>query len=219
VASWLHWPALGAVWALLALAAVWATLDHLLDRSDGRWYALATLAAALTHLGGQDALMRLPGDPAFTGGWALAVWAAALLSAGLAAGLWRPVGMERDVRSVRAALWVVAGALLLFGVTAEIRRYFRLHSAAAELAGSLAVSAWWLVFATGLVLLGFGRDVRPVRQFGLGVAALAGAKVLLVDLSALDALYRVGSVFILGLASLLVAYLYHRHARGRAPAE
>jgi hypothetical protein len=26
-------------------------------------------------------------------------------------------------------------------------------------------------------------------------------------------------VFILGLASLLVAYLYHRHARGRAPAE
>ena len=218
-ASWLQWPGLGAVWALLALAALWATLDHLLDRSDGRWYALATLAAAVVHLTGQDAQTRLPGDPAFTGGWALAVWAAALLAAGLAAGLWRPVGAERDVRGVRAGLWVVAGALLLFGVTAEIRRYFRLHSAAAELAGSLAVSAWWLVFATGLVLLGFRRDVRPVRQFGLGVAALAGAKVLLVDLSALDALYRVGSVFILGLASLLVAYLYHRHARGRAPTE
>ena len=76
-----------------------------------------------------------------------------------------------------------------------------------------------LVFATALVLLGFRREVKPVRQFGLGVAALAGAKVLLVDLSALDALYRVGSVFILGLASLLVAYLYHRHARGRAEAE
>lgn len=219
VACWLHWPGLTTVWALLALVALWAALDHALDRSDGRWYALATLAAALVHLTGQDVRLRLAGDAAFTGGWALALWAAVLLTAALAAGLWRPVGAERDVRGVRAALWVVAGALLLFGMTAEIGRYFRLHSAAAALAGSLAVSAWWLVFATALVLLGFRREVKPVRQFGLGVAALAGAKVLLVDLSALDALYRVGSVFILGLASLLVAYLYHRHARGRAEAE
>ena len=198
MASWLHWPGVAAVWALLALAALWAALDHLLDRSDGRWYALATLAAALAQLTGRAAELRAPGDSAFT---------------------WRPVGAERDVRGVRAGLWVAAGALLLFGGTGEIRRWFRLHSAAADLAGSLAVSAWWLVFATALVLLGFRREVRPVRQFGLGVAALAGAKVLLIDLSALDALYRVGSVFILGLASLLVAYLYHRHARGRAPAE
>jgi len=219
VASWLHWPGVTAVWALLALAALWAALDHPLERSDGRWYALATLAAALAQLTGRAALLRPMADAAFTGPWALALWAAALLTAALAAGLWRAVGAEPDVRGVRAALWVVAGALLLFGVTAEIRRWFRLHSDAAALAGSLAVSAWWLVFATALVLLGFRRDVRPVRQFGLGVAALAGAKVLVVDLRALDALYRVGSVFILGLASLLVAYLYHRHARGRAPAE
>jgi uncharacterized membrane protein len=92
------------------------------------------------------------------------------------------------------------------------------HSSAPALAGGLAVSAWWLVFATGLVTLGFRRQVKPVRQFGLAVAGLAGAKVLLIDLSSLDALYRVASVFILGLASLLVAYLYHRQARGRAPA-
>ena len=219
VAAWLHWPGVAAVWALLALAALWAALDHPLDRSDGRWYALATLAAAVAQLTGRAAQLRPPGDAALTGTWALALWAAVLLSAALASALWRPVGAERDVRGVRAGLWVVAGALLLFGGTGEIRRWFHLHSAAAELAGSLAVSAWWLVFATVLVLLGFRRDVRPVRQFGLGVAALAGAKVLLVDLRSLDALYRVGSVFILGLASLLVAYLYHRHARGRAPAE
>jgi uncharacterized membrane protein len=42
-------------------------------------------------------------------------------------------------------------------------------------------------------------------------------KVLLFDLSSLDALYRVGSVFILGLVFLLLAYLYHRQGRSNAP--
>ena len=42
-------------------------------------------------------------------------------------------------------------------------------------------------------------------------------KVLVFDLSSLDALYRVGSVFILGLVFLLLAYLYHR--QGRAASE
>ena len=217
-AAWLHWPGLTAVWALLGLSALWALLDHLLDRSDGRWYALGTLTAALLHLLANDALLRPAGDMAFGGQWALALWCGTACAAALAGGLWRPVGPPDDVRAIRAVLWVVTGALALFGVTAEIRRYFAQHSSAPALAGGLAVSAWWLVFATGLVTLGFRRQVKPVRQFGLAVAGLAGAKVLLVDLSSLDALYRVGSVFILGLASLLVAYLYHRQARGRAPA-
>ncbi len=75
------------------------------------------------------------------------------------------------------------------------------------------MSAWWLVFAAALVALGFRRDLRPARLAGLGVAGLAIVKVVVFDLSSLDALYRVGSVFILGLVSLSVAYLYHRQAR------
>jgi uncharacterized membrane protein len=75
------------------------------------------------------------------------------------------------------------------------------------------VSAWWLVFAAALVVLGLRRSLRPVRLAGLAVAGLAVLKVLVFDLSSLDALYRVGSVFILGLVSLLLAYLYHRQAR------
>ena len=49
----------------------------------------------------------------------------------------------------------------------------------------------------------------------LRLAALAIAKVLLFDLSALDALYRVASVLLLGIVSLLLAYLYHRYERIR----
>ena len=73
-------------------------------------------------------------------------------------------------------------------------------------------SVWW-TFACGLVLLGFRRDLRRVRQAGLLVAAMAAVKIMVHDLSSLDALYRVGSVFITGIVSLLLAYLYNRRAR------
>ena len=111
----------------------------------------------------------------------------------------------------------MAGALLLFGATGEIRRYFELRALSAQtasFASGLAVSAWWLVFAASLVAVGFHRALRPVRLAGLAVAGLAVIKVLVFDLSSLDALYRVASVFILGLVFLLLAYLYHRQGRG-----
>ncbi len=58
-------------------------------------------------------------------------------------------------------------------------------------------------------------DPLPPRRAsapGLGVAVV---KVLSSDLSYLDALYRIGSVFILGTVSLALAWLYHRHARAK----
>jgi uncharacterized membrane protein len=45
------------------------------------------------------------------------------------------------------------------------------------------------------------------------VAGLAVLKVVLFDLSSLDALYRVGSVFLLALVALSLAYLYYRYDR------
>ena len=48
---------------------------------------------------------------------------------------------------------------------------------------------------------------------GLAVAGLAVVKVVVFDLSSLDALYRVGSVFLLALVALSLAYLYYRHDR------
>jgi uncharacterized membrane protein len=111
--------------------------------------------------------------------------------------------------------------MVLFGATGEIDRYFELQtlsSADANLAAGLAVSAWWLVFAAALIGLGFRKNLKQARIAGLAVAGLAVVKVLVFDLSSLDALYRVGSVFILGLVFLLLAYLYHRQGRTEAGA-
>jgi uncharacterized membrane protein len=204
------------VWALLALALLWAALDHRLNREDGRWYAAVTLWAGLNQLFTDAMTQRTASDPAFVGSWALTLWASIAVAVALAAGLWRAISPTGAGPVVRAILWMVAGAMLLFGFTGEIQRYFQLKSLSAQtasLAAGLAVSAWWLVFAAVLVWVGFRRNLKPARIAGLGVAGLAVIKVLVFDLSSLDALYRVASVFILGLVFLLLAYLYHRQGR------
>jgi uncharacterized membrane protein len=216
IAVWHRWDGVERVWALLALALLWAALDHRLNREDGRWYAAVTLWAGLNHLFTDATTQRTAADPAFVGSWALTLWASIAVAVGLAAGLWRAISPTGAGPVVRAILWMVAGAMLLFGFTGEIQRYFQLQSLSAQtatLAAGLAVSAWWLVFAAVLVWVGFRRNLKPARIAGLGVAGLAVIKVLVFDLSSLDALYRVASVFILGLVFLLLAYLYHRQGR------
>lgn len=214
VAADAQWDGVPQVWALLALALLWPALDHRLGRTDGRWYGLLTLLAALSHLLDDAARGRTAADAAFTGPWALALWGATAVTAVLAARLFLVHPEREETRLVRPGLWTVAGMLALFGVTAEIRRYFELeHPNEANLAGGLAVSAWWLIFAAALVSYGFRREIKPLRLAGLAVAGLAVVKVVFFDLSSLDALYRVGSVFFLGLVTLSLAYLYYRHDR------
>jgi hypothetical protein len=168
----------------------------------------------VNQLVGEAASARTAADAAFTGSWALALWGAAAVTTALAAGLLRAKPGEGEARLARSGLWMVAGAMTLFGVTAEIGRYFDLASDSrirADLASGLAVSAWWLIFAAALVLVGFRRSIKQLRLAGLAVAGLAVAKVVIYDLSSLDALYRVGSVFLLGLVMLSLAYLYYRN--------
>lgn len=211
----LQWPGLEAVWALLVLAHLWTASDHALRRSDTRWYALAMLATALWHLLSVDLPRRAPDEAAFVGPWALTLWWATATAAALAAGLLRTDAAPPATQQ-RPLLWGVAGLLLLFGVTRELIRVFAqapVDRATADLAGGLAVSAWWICFAAGCFLIGFRRRVRALRLAGFVVAGLALVKVVFVDLSTLDALYRVGSAFILGVVSLAVAYAYHRNAR------
>lgn len=68
------------------------------------------------------------------------------------------------------------------------------------------------------VRLGFWLDSWAVRTVGLAVAGLAAAKIALFDLSRLEALYRVGSFFVLALIARAVAYAYNRRVRQTAAA-
>ena len=211
-----RWDGVPQVWALLALAGLWALLDRRLDRTDGRWYGLLTLIAAAQQLFDGAAGIRGADDQAFVGPWPLALWGTVAVTFAFAARLWRVEGGREDTRLIRSGLWVAAGAMALFGVTGELRRFFELRSLTAEtasLASGLAVSAWWLLYAATLVTVGFRLSLQPARVAGLAVAGLAVFKVVFFDLSSLDALYRVGSVFLLALVALSLAYLYYRYDR------
>jgi uncharacterized membrane protein len=216
VAAQAQWESIARLWALLALGLLWPALDHLLDRSDGRWYGVLTWAAAMQFLFTDALSRRTAADAAFVGQWALGLWGGTGATLALAGKLFKAGPDEGEARLVRSGLWAVAGLLILFGVTGEIRRYFELETLSpvtAELAAGLAVSAWWLTFASALILLGFRREIKPLRIAGLGVAGLAVVKVIVFDLSSLDALYRIGSVFFLALVMLSLAYVYYRQDR------
>jgi hypothetical protein len=214
VASLAQWSGLRSVWALVAVALLWALSDHLLKRTDGARYALTSFAVGLWHLMSVDLPMRPAEERAFFGPWALTLWLALVTALALAGGLIRDAGgLGRLARRARPALWLLAGLLLLFGVTGELMRAFRLSDlerVTAHLAGGLSVSAWWICCAAGCFVAGFRRKIRALRLAGFAVAGLALTKVVLFDLSRLDALYRVGSAFILGTVSLAIAYAYNR---------
>jgi hypothetical protein len=216
IAAVQRWEGVPQVWALLALAVLWPALDLWLGRTDGRWYGLLTLMAALQQLFDGAAGVRRADDRAFVGPWAWALWGAIAVTFAFALRLWRVEGGREDTRLIRSGLWVIAGTMALFGVTGELRRFFELQTFSQEtanLASGLAVSAWWLLYAAALVGVGFRLTLQPARVAGLVVAGMAVLKVVFFDLSSLDALYRVGSVFLLALVALSLAYLYYRYDR------
>jgi hypothetical protein len=216
VAALLEWHGLHAAWALALLALLWGLLGRLMRRTDWERYGAVTLVATVAQFAivAQDA--RAVRAPAFVDAWALTRWAITGLTVAWGLGAVGGATDDPTLRAVRRGAWPLAGAMLFFGVTGELLRYLALSGlapATQALAGGLAVSAWWILFAAGLLLFGFQRGRKPVRVAGLWVAALALGKVLLVDLRSLDALYRVASVLLLGVVSLGAAYLYHRRAR------
>src|SRR5437762_812334 len=111
-------------------------------------------------------------------------------------------------------LWVLCGAAVFAGGSVELQRYFGRR---APLAGDLALSVYWLAYAGALVRLGFQLDRKDVRSAGLAVAAGAGLKIVLYDLSNLDALYRIASFFAFALIALPLG-LERRHVSDDAAA-
>lgn len=210
-----RWSGPAAAAVLLVLAVGWMLAATGRKWRDAIWASAGTFAAAGWYV--IESAPHGDNEPAFVGRWALSVWGLVVVAA-LCAYL---VSRVREAWGANTASAVARGfaiasaSALFFGVTAELdllcRQQFAMPDGA-RLAGGLSISAWWILYAAALVVLGFRRRVTRLRVAGLGVAAVAVAKVLFSDLSSLDAFYRIGSVFILGIVSLALAWLYHRQA-------
>jgi hypothetical protein len=80
-------------------------------------------------------------------------------------------------------------------------------------AGQMSVTVIWGVYAVGLLVIGFWRRLRVLRLAGLGLFALAAGKLVLVDLTGVQDIYRIVSFVALGLLMVAASYLYHRLER------
>jgi uncharacterized membrane protein len=211
-AQW-HGLALVVTWSGLALGAV--AVDRWFGQPGG--LVLAPWLAALACV---QLFLFSSGDRtaagAFADSWALALYLYVVATA-LSARLWpRRDLAPGETEHARAVLWVLSGAAIFGGGSMELHRFFAARRPtwdAAVLAGNLALSTYWLIYAGALVRIGFWLEQQPVRSAGLGVAGLAIVKIALYDLSNLEALYRVGSFFALALIALAVAYAYSRRAQ------
>jgi len=125
-----------------------------------------------------------------------------------------------------------AGAILCLNVLAlialhcEVMDYFRpaagqfvrradlnsLHTAR-----DFTYSAVWMVYGSGLMLVGFWKKSAFLRWQAIALLALTAAKVFFYDISALERGYRIVAFIVLGGILLAVSFFYQR-ARVR-PAE
>src|SRR5947207_1739200 len=202
-------------WTGLVLGAVAVAVGRRLGQPGGLGVAPWLAALAFVQLFWFSSGYRTQ-QGAFVDDWALVLYSYVSATA-FSARLWRrPVPALGGTEHAHTVLWVLTGAAILGGGSIELQRFFAARAPtweAAGLAGDLALSAYWLLYAAALVRTGFWLEQKAVRSAGLGVAGLAILKIALYDLSNLEALYRVGSFFVLALITLAVAYAYNRRAQ------
>lgn len=214
---------------LMTLSAVWLLYSFPLVRHGVRNRALSVLLIGLGALGaatGAGAVASL-----LVGGtdWlGLALSLRPLVVLGLMIGLYaqsRLVRRAEDAyRWLDTVLLAIQACTVLLGlelVSVQTRDIF--HHQIAAAGGSvqllqnleqLSYSVVWLLYALGLLIVGFWRRVRWMRLAAIALLGFIILKIVGYDLSFLSPAYRSISFVGLGLILLASSYLYQRY-RGR----
>ena len=119
-------------------------------------------------------------------------------------------------RAVAEALLWAGLALLLMLLSAEPYRYWRDTVADHDRARWLAqasVSVVWAAYAAAVLVVGFWRRSLALRLAALGLFGATALKLVLVDISGVERIYRVVAFLVLGLLMVGGAYLYNRVER------
>lgn len=147
-------------------------------------------------------------------------WMGALgVASFFAAAAWDRRFVRLDLGEVRLhqLLTAAGAALLLILLTTELYSHFRLEPGAAEetakngLRALLSVSVLWAVYASILMVIGFGRSDRACRYGASALYLVTLSKVFLVDVWELREVYRIVSFVSLGLLLVVASFLYSRY--------
>ena len=117
----------------------------------------------------------------------------------------------------RATLIIAASAATVIVISTEIVSFWQLRTerADADLARGMMLSASWVIYAAGLVVVGMRKQYPPIRYFAIALFGIALLKVFLVDLETLGGVYRIAGFVVVGLILLVVSFLYQRNAIDR----
>lgn len=111
------------------------------------------------------------------------------------------------MRSVSVALISLAVVLLWLGSSVDVYSFYR-EPGGSNFAAQAALSVVWTLFAGLLLTFGFLRREALLRWFAIAIFGCAAFKVLAIDLSYLDSLYRVAGFMCLGVVTLLASAAY-----------
>jgi len=198
-------PALVAAWTAEAAILAWTA-----RRVDDR-RGLAGSAALVALAGVHTLVFELPPTAL---AWGIdsvprAVVAVGLVLVALAIGVRMYLELARPLGWIATALAVYLGSALVVDVAGA-------HAHAATQTSQLALSGFWALLGFASLVAGLQRRVRALRLGGFALLALAVGKVFIVDLAALQSIWRVGSFLALGLLLLAGAFAYQRVARTSA---
>jgi len=193
-----------STWLLGATAVAGAVLGRWRARVTGNG-SLRTVAA--TALVASSCLPLFVYATRMGADWMFVNQRAALVAALL---LW-----SRDHTNARSLRWA-AFAVAWLGLTLEPPTWFLDHGdepAEAARRALFSVTVTWLVVAVVTLVAGFRRDSRTARLVALALFALTAAKLLALDMSGAQQLYRILAFVLVGIVFVGASWLYHRVER------
>jgi uncharacterized membrane protein len=127
----------------------------------------------------------------------------------------RELGLhDASSRGIRTFAKIALDLVVLFAITMEaelVGNKIQPHSS--ETGGSVAISIAWALYGAALIAFGIRFKDAVSRWAGLILFALAVLKVLVLDLTQFDLIFRVVSALGLGVVMLVMAYFYQTRLR------
>lgn len=116
---------------------------------------------------------------------------------------------QQDVNGVlRIVARSAAGLLTFVASSSEVFRVVHRMGLAGEAAPDTALSVWWSVFAVATIAIGVRGRAPAMRWTGLALLGITGAKVLAIDMAALEGLTRIAGSAVVGLVMLAAGVGY-----------
>jgi len=123
------------------------------------------------------------------------------------------VRIGESERAFAGAMPYVASALVWWVLTTEAWHFTGWTLQAAGDAQQYALSMVWTIFGAILITVGLVRGNPPLRWIAMGLLAVTVGKVFFLDLRAMEVFYRILALAGLGVALIIVGFVYQRLVR------